>query len=199
MLWASKTAINKRVYHSLARRAICVEITNLMVIQILSPTVLRLMSRHLTPVKYVNREKTLSVQYSLVFSHLHDSVIIRNPQIICWGCLGSGTSPCSNILVTITITNYPGSQYLLLLWDHTTLTTTILPPWLTNNNTTSWITSLTRLQGLVLHKKCLSLLSCLSSWGVKHCSLTLLCWERQTVHFLKKSQKDWSKLFWKLS
>ena len=140
MLWASKTAINKRVYHSLARRAICVEITNLMVIQILSPTVLRLMSRHLTPVKYVNREKTLSVQYSVVFSHLHDWVIIRNPQIICWGCPGCGRSPCSNILVTITITSHPAHN--IYCYSGTSLSTTLHlhqpPPWLTNKNRTSW-------------------------------------------------------------
>ena len=109
MLWASKTALNKRVYHSLAKRAICVEITNPMVIQILSPKVLHLMSGHLTPVKYVNREKHWAVffTYSAISGPQHDLLIIRNPQIISWGCLGSGTSPCSNILVTITITNYP--------------------------------------------------------------------------------------------
>ena len=64
MLWASKTALNKRVYHSLAKRAICVEITNPMVIQILSPKVLHLMSGQLTPVKYVNREKHWAVFFT---------------------------------------------------------------------------------------------------------------------------------------
>ena len=108
MLWASKTALNKRVYHSLAKRAICVEITNLMVIQILSPKVLHLMSGHRTPVKYVNRVKHSVLDFiAAIIQHLHDLIIIRNPQIICWGWPGSCTSPCCNILVTITITNYP--------------------------------------------------------------------------------------------